>query len=125
MASIIPNLTKTIQSIAEVAFLQFIKNKIILENGDTANSYYMAETFCNGHGNYVAPESCDCDIGFFGTYCMFNGYLLWGGGWTFIQVLVAFIYTIVAIITWIYFIRTITSVINFLLINRNSEASVK
>jgi hypothetical protein len=110
MTSILPTLKLALENITEVTFLEFVRLKIKLEKADINDILYMSNTYCNGHGDFMVPESCDCDLGFFGTYCQFNGYSLWGRGWTFLQVFVAIIYTIIAIITWIYFVRTISSV---------------
>jgi hypothetical protein len=123
MTSILPTLKSSLQGIAETTFLEFIRLRITLEKGNNNDILYMSNLYCNGHGDYTSPESCDCDMGFFGKYCEFNGVSLWGNGWTFLQVLVAIIYTIIAIITWIYFIRTI-NLVNYLN-TRNLVTSAK
>jgi hypothetical protein len=110
MTSIITDIRSTIVAIAEVSFKNYIDVRVKTDGVDANDIVTLSYLYCNNHGNYISPNTCDCDMGFFGKYCEFNGYSLWGRGWTFLQVFVAFVYSIIAIMTWIYFKRIFTLV---------------
>jgi hypothetical protein len=87
------------------------KNPLLKEDQE-----FMSNMYCHGRGNYrnntpLFTHECVCDIGFFGTTCHQTGLEYhWGTGWTAMQILFTIAYSIITIITWVYFRRNFEKV---------------
>jgi hypothetical protein len=97
--------------------MKSIADNIILNNPLLKDDLeLMSNMFCHAKGNYKNNPTmnipiCVCDIGFFGTTCHKTGLdYYWGSGWTAIQILFTIAYSIITIITWVYFRKNLEKV---------------